>query len=64
MAEIRIEKKKKPVWPWILLVLILLLLGWAVYELFLKDGQAQALAAVSMQLPALYPDLMPDMIRT
>ncbi len=42
MAEINIEKKKKPVWPWILLVVILLLIGWAVYELVLKDGQTTA----------------------
>ncbi|GGG15749.1 hypothetical protein [Pontibacter amylolyticus] len=64
MAEIHIEKKKKPVWPWILLVVILLLLGWAVYELFLRDGQVQALAAVSTLLPAPSPELMPDVIRT
>ena len=64
MAEIRIEKKKKPVWPWILLVVILLLLGWAVYELFLKDGQVQAPAAVGMQMPVPGPLLPPDMIRT
>ncbi|MDO6391297.1 hypothetical protein Q4E40_14245 [Pontibacter sp. BT731] len=64
MAEIHIEKKKKPVWPWILLVVILLLLGWAVYELFLKDGQVQALAAVCTLLPAPGPDLTPEMIRT
>ncbi|PKV75132.1 hypothetical protein [Pontibacter ramchanderi] len=60
MAEIRIEKKKKPVWPWLLLVVILLLLGWAVYEFFLKDGQVQALAAVSQLVPAPSPDLRPD----
>lgn len=64
MAEIHIEKKKKPVWPWILLVVILLLLGWAVYELFLKDGQVQALAEVGTLLPAPGPELMPDLIRT
>ncbi|MCP2044282.1 hypothetical protein [Pontibacter sp. HSC-36F09] len=64
MAEIHIEKKEKPVWPWILLVVILLLLGWAVYELFLKDGQVQALAAFSTLLPAPSPELTPDLIRT
>lgn len=58
MAEIRIEKKKKPVWPWLLLVLILLLLGWAVYELFLKDGQIQAQAALSALVHAPSPDLI------
>ncbi|WP_018477686.1 hypothetical protein [Pontibacter roseus] len=33
MVEINIEKKKKPVWPWILLLIILALIGWAVYEM-------------------------------
>lgn len=32
MDEISIEKKKKPVWPWILLLVILALIGWAIYE--------------------------------
>lgn len=36
MAEINIEKKKKPVWPWILLVILLVLIGWVAYE-FLRD---------------------------
>ncbi|EJF08562.1 MULTISPECIES: hypothetical protein [Pontibacter] len=60
MAEIRIEKKKKPVWPWILLVVILLLLGWAIYELVLKDGQTQALAAVFPLAHIPAPDLIAD----
>lgn len=64
MAEINIQKKKKPVWPWILLVVILLLLGWAVYELVLRDGQAQALAAVCTQMSASTLDFIPDVIRT
>jgi hypothetical protein len=63
MAEIRIEKKKKPVWPWLLLVLILLLIGWAVYELFLKDGQVRAHAALSALVHAPSPDLI-NLIRT
>jgi len=33
MAEINIERKKKPVWPWILLLVIVALLVWAIYEL-------------------------------
>ena len=32
MVEINIERKKKPVWPWILLLLIVGLLIWAIYE--------------------------------
>ena len=64
MAEINIQKKKKPVWPWILLVLILLLLGWAVYEFLLRDGQVQALAALGTWVPAPSPELIPDVTRT
>jgi hypothetical protein len=33
MVEINIEKKKKPMWPWILLLVIVALLVWAIYEL-------------------------------
>ncbi|MBC5772724.1 hypothetical protein H8S95_01500 [Pontibacter sp. KCTC 32443] len=33
MAEINIERKKRPVWPWILLLIILALLAWALYEM-------------------------------
>lgn len=64
MAEIRIEKKKKPVWPWILLVVILLLLGWAVYELVLKDGQIQAFAAVYTLVHVPAPDLLLETLST
>lgn len=32
MAEINIERKKKPVWPWILLIVLVALIGWVVYE--------------------------------
>ncbi|WP_299824875.1 hypothetical protein [uncultured Pontibacter sp.] len=33
MAEINIERKKKSVWPWLLLILLVALLIWAIYEL-------------------------------
>jgi hypothetical protein len=36
MAEIKIEKKK-PIWPWIV---ILLILGALVYYIFLRDHEA------------------------
>ncbi|MER2996681.1 hypothetical protein [Pontibacter populi] len=32
MVEINIEKKKKPVWPWILLLIIVGLIIWAIIE--------------------------------
>ncbi|MHC2993290.1 hypothetical protein OB13_17520 [Pontibacter sp. HJ8] len=36
MAEINIERRKKPVWPWILLIILLALIGWVAYE-YLRD---------------------------
>ena len=41
MAEINIERKKKPVWPWILLLLIVALLVWAIYELTNDRGDTE-----------------------
>lgn len=38
MAEINIEKKKKPVWPWILLLVLLALIGWVIYD-YMSDGE-------------------------
>ena len=33
MAEINIERKKKPVWPWVLLLLVIVaLIAWALYQ--------------------------------
>lgn len=32
MAEINIERKKTPVWRWLLILLLLALVAWAVYE--------------------------------
>lgn len=34
MAEINIERKKKPMWPWLLLLLVIIaLIAWALYEM-------------------------------
>lgn len=38
MAEINIERKKKPIWPWILLLVLVALIGWVVYE-YMTDGE-------------------------
>jgi hypothetical protein len=64
MTEIRIEKKKKPVWPWLLLVVILLLLGWAVYELALKDQRAHVPLAPPALVLTPSPELTLDKART
>jgi len=36
MAEINIERKKTPVWRWLLVLLLLALIGWAIYKFVLK----------------------------
>lgn len=48
MAEINIERKKTPVWRWLLILLLLALIAWAVYE-FVLDGRT---ADVDDDLPA------------
>jgi len=45
MAEIKIEKKK-PIWPWIVAVLII---GALVYYLFVKDHEANSEGAVEIE---------------
>ena len=52
MAEINIERKKRPVWPWLLLILILVLLGWAIYELVTEDNVETEVVEVGYILPA------------
>lgn len=32
MAEIRIERKRKPIWPWLLALVLIGLIIWALYE--------------------------------
>ena len=36
MAEINIERKKTPVWRWLLVLILLALVAWAVYEFAYK----------------------------
>ncbi len=52
MAEINIERKKKPVWPWLLLILILALLGWAIYELVIEDDTVDNTIETGYVIPA------------
>ncbi|HSI89464.1 MAG TPA: hypothetical protein VK927_00035 [Adhaeribacter sp.] len=37
MAEINIERKKRSGWGWLLLLVLLALIGWAVYKFFFQD---------------------------
>ncbi|MEO8237812.1 MAG: hypothetical protein ABI793_03750 [Flavobacterium sp.] len=45
MAEIKIEKKK-PIWPWIVAVVLISAL---IYFIFLKDNQAQGESKVEIE---------------
>jgi len=45
MAEINIEKKKTPIWRWLLVLILLALIGWAIYEFVLKPQDADPFVA-------------------
>jgi len=45
MAEIKIEKKK-PIWPWIVALLII---GALVYYIFVKDQEAQSESNIEIE---------------
>jgi hypothetical protein len=55
MAEINIERKTKPVWPWLLLVLVIALLAWALYQFTNEpddDIDAEEVPATGLVMPA------------
>ncbi|MEJ8800739.1 hypothetical protein [Pontibacter sp. H249] len=59
MAEINIERKKKPIWPWILLLVIVALLIWAIYELLTDDNTvAAAFSTADYMIPTGIPPLL------
>jgi hypothetical protein len=41
MAQINIERKKNPVWPWVIGIILIVLIGWAVYEFGYKRERQQ-----------------------
>lgn len=54
MAEINIERKSKPMWPWIILLLaIIALIGWALFELTEEPDEVeyQEAPATGMLMP-------------
>lgn len=59
MAEIRIEKKK-PIWPWIVGLLGLLLLGWLAVDLIDDDGEPELLVEDEQNFPDLSTTPMED----
>jgi hypothetical protein len=54
MAEIKIERKKKSVWPWLLLLVLVALLAWALYELTSNKNEVEEVdaPATGMVIPA------------
>lgn len=42
MAEINIERKKKSMWPWVILLLVIIgLIAWAIYELVDEEERVE-----------------------
>ncbi|OKL40455.1 hypothetical protein [Pontibacter flavimaris] len=55
MAEINIEKKKKSMWPWLILLLVIIaLIVWALYEMTNEPDEVeyQEAPATGMVIPA------------
>ena len=58
MAEINVERKGASIWPWIIGLLVLLLLGWAIVELL--DSDEPEIAAVDpVAAPVVAPPVTP-----
>ncbi|MFD2515190.1 hypothetical protein ACFSRY_15055 [Pontibacter locisalis] len=57
MAEINIERKKKPVWPWVLLLLLVALLAWGLYVLTNEpeEIEVEEIPETGMVVPAEAP---------
>jgi hypothetical protein len=53
MADINIDRKRASVWPWILGLIVLALLIWALYELFDRDDDLpETVGALTQPTPA------------
>lgn len=50
MAEIKIEHKKAPIWPWLLGLLLLMLVGAGIYFFVIKDKKEQ-IEVVANEIP-------------
>lgn len=49
MAEIRLKKRKKPLWPWAVGLIIVLTLSWGVLESLRYKGRTDETAAVGLE---------------
>jgi hypothetical protein len=54
MAEINIVRKKKPVWPYLLVLLIIALIAWALYNFTDEPNETEAeeAPATGLVIPA------------
>ena len=66
MAELRVERKRPHIWRWIVLLLLVALLVWAIVELFggedstvIEGSPAGALAAPPSDSQPASPDRTP-----
>jgi hypothetical protein len=62
VAELRVERKRPHIWRWIVLLLLIALLVWAIVELFggedstvIEDSPAGAMAAPSTPAQQVSP---------
>jgi len=37
VAEIRVERKRRPVWLWVVALVVVAILAWAAYDYFVAD---------------------------
>ena len=57
MAELRVERKRPNIWRWIVLLVLIALLVWALVELFGSDDSEvlEASPAGALRAPAVVP---------
>lgn len=51
MADIHIDRKRTSIWPWIIGLIVLALLIWALYELFDRDNEPETVGALTHPVP-------------
>lgn len=61
MAEINIERKKKPVWLWLLLILVIALIIWALYKFTNapEETEVETAPATGMVIPVAQDRVSP-----
>ena len=57
MAEIRVERKRTSLWPWIIGIILLALVIWAVVTYMNNEDVGTAVSAIELSLEAAVPAL-------